>query len=84
MRKISIFERGSGYLFANNDTVYAGIQQLYAKMMNLCLTYGKQVYFRHYAAYSMLSFNPIMVEGYATLFSCAMVVQTSKSMTALM
>ena len=38
------------------------------------------VYFRHYAA--CLVFNPIMVEGYAALFSCTAVVQASDSMTA--
>ena len=31
-----------------------------------------------------LVFNPIMVEGYATLFSCTAVVQASDSMTASM
>ena len=31
-----------------------------------------------------LVFNPIMVEGYAALFSCTAVVQASDSMTALM
>ena len=31
-----------------------------------------------------LVFNPIMVEGYAALFSCAAVVQASDSMTASM
>ena len=31
-----------------------------------------------------LVFNPIMVEGYAALFSCTAVVQASYSMTALM
>ena len=31
-----------------------------------------------------LVFNPIMVEGYAALFSCTAVVQASESMTALM
>ena len=31
-----------------------------------------------------LIFNPIMVEGYAALFSCAAVVQASDSMTAPM
>ena len=29
-------------------------------------------------------FNPIMVNGYAVLFSCTVVVQASDSMTALM
>ena len=29
-------------------------------------------------------FNPIMIEGYATLFSCTAVVQASDSMTASM
>ena len=31
-----------------------------------------------------LVFNPIMVEGYAALFSCTAVVQVSDSMTASM
>ena len=31
-----------------------------------------------------LVFNPIMVEGYATLFSCTALVQASDSMTASM
>ena len=31
-----------------------------------------------------LVFNPIMVEGYAALFSCTAVVQASDSMTASM
>ena len=31
-----------------------------------------------------LAFNPIMVEGYAILFSCTAVVQASDSMTASM
>ena len=31
-----------------------------------------------------LVFNPIMVEGYAALFSCTVVVQASDSMTASM
>ena len=31
-----------------------------------------------------LVFNPIMVEGYVTLFSCTAVVQASDSMTASM
>ena len=31
-----------------------------------------------------LGFNPIMVEGYAALFSCTAVVQASDSMTASM
>ena len=31
-----------------------------------------------------LVFNPIIVEGYAALFSCTAVVQASDSMTALM
>ena len=31
-----------------------------------------------------IDFNPIMVEGYAALFSCTAVVQPSHSMTALM
>ena len=31
-----------------------------------------------------LVFNPIMVEGYAALFSCMAVVQASDSMTASM
>ena len=31
-----------------------------------------------------LGFNPIMVKGYASLFSCTAVVQASDSMTALM
>ena len=31
-----------------------------------------------------LDFNPIMVEGYAALFSCTAVVQASDSMTASM
>ena len=31
-----------------------------------------------------LDFNPIMVEGYAALFSCTAAVQTSDSMTASM
>ena len=42
------------------------------------------VYFIHYAADCMPSFNQIMVEGYAALFSCTVVVQASDSMTALM
>ena len=41
-----------------------------------------RVFFRHYAADCMPSFNPIMVEGYAALFSCTAVVQASDSMTA--
>ena len=36
-----------------------------------------RVYFRHYAADCMPSFNPIMVEGYAALFSCTVVFQAS-------
>ena len=32
----------------------------------------------------MPSFDPIMVEGYAALFSCTAVVQDSASMTASM
>ena len=39
---------------------------------------------RHYAAYCMTSFNPIMVEGYAGSFSCTAVVQASDSLTASM
>ena len=31
-----------------------------------------------------LNFNPIIIEGYAALFSCAAVVQVSDSMTASM
>ena len=31
-----------------------------------------------------LVFNPIMIEGYAALFSCTVVVQASDSMTASM
>ena len=34
--------------------------------------------------YACLVFNPIMVEGYAALFSCTAVVQASDSMTASM
>ena len=33
---------------------------------------------------SCLAFNPIMVEGYAALFSCTVVVQALDSMTASM
>ena len=33
---------------------------------------------------SAFKFNPIMVEGYAALFSCTAVVQASDSMTASM
>ena len=33
-----------------------------------------RIYFRHYAADCMPSFNPLMVEGYAALFSCKAVV----------
>ena len=40
--------------------------------------------FRHYATDCVPSFNPIMVEGYAALFSCTAVVQVSDSMTASM
>ena len=52
-------------------------------------TYSKsfqesRVFFRHYAADCMHSFNPVMVEGYAALFSCTAVVQVSDSMTASM
>ena len=52
-------------------------------------TYSKsfqesRVLFRHYAADCLPSFNPIMVEGYAALFSCTAVVQASDSMTASM
>ena len=36
------------------------------------------------AADCMPSFKPIMVEGYAALFSCTAVVQASDSMTASM
>ena len=36
-----------------------------------------RVFFRHYATDCMPSFNPIMVEGYAALFSCTAVVQAS-------
>ena len=43
-----------------------------------------RVYFRHYAADGKPSFNTIMVEGYAALFSCTAVVQVSDSMTASM
>ena len=43
-----------------------------------------RVYFRHYAADCMPSFNPIMVEGYAAHFSCTAVAQASDSMTASM
>ena len=50
-------------------------------------TYSKsfqesRVFLRHYAANCMPSFYPIMVEGYAALFSCTAVVQASDSMTA--
>ena len=56
---------------------------------DIFLTYCKpfqenRVYFRHYAADCMPSFNPIMVEGYAALFSCTVVVQASDSMAASM
>ena len=40
-----------------------------------------RVYFIHYAADCMPSFNPIMVEGYAALFSCTAVFQASDPMT---
>ena len=46
-----------------------------------------RVFFRHYAAEpqtACLVFNPIMVEGYAALFSCTAVVQASDLMTASM
>ena len=36
------------------------------------------------AGYYLDIFNPIMVEGYAALFSCTAVVQASDSMTASM
>ena len=36
-----------------------------------------------YATDFILSFNSIMVEGYAALFSCTAVVQGSDSMTVL-
>ena len=42
----------------------------------------KRIATRHYAADYMPSFNPIMVEGYAALFSCTAVFQASDSMTA--
>ena len=41
------------------------------------------VYFRHYAADCMPSFNPVMIECYAAL-CCTKVVQASDSMTASM
>ena len=52
-------------------------------------TYSKslqesRVFFRHYAADCMPSFNTTLVEGYAALFSCTAVVQASESMTASM
>ena len=52
-------------------------------------TYSKsiqesRVFFRYYAADCMPNFNPIMVEGYAVLFSCTAVDQASDSMTASM
>ena len=42
-------------------------------------------YFRFIKNYTeILDFNPIMVEGYAALFSCTAVVQAYDSMTASM
>ena len=40
--------------------------------------------FRFMRQTTCLVFNPIMVEGYAALFSCTAVVQASDSMTASM
>ena len=38
-----------------------------------------RVYFRHYAADCMPSFNPIMIAGYAALFSYMAVIHASDS-----
>ena len=56
---------------------------------NLFQKYSKsfqesRLFFRHYVTDCMPSFNPIMVEGYAALFSCTAVVQASDSMTVSM
>ena len=40
--------------------------------------------FSFWSLTACLVFNPIMVEGYAALFSCTAVVQASDSMTASM
>ena len=60
-----------------------------AKLLRSFQTYCKpfqerRVYFRHYVADCMPSFNPVIVEGYAALFSCKAVVQASDSKTASM
>ena len=49
-------------------------------MLNLKLGYNLDSMWQT----ACLDFNPIMVEGYAALFSYTAVVQASDSMTALM
>ena len=52
---------------------------LIASVPDLCILFT----FRPYAADCMPSFNPIMGEGYAALFSCMVVVQVSDPMMPL-
>ena len=67
------------------DLVYRLRKSLEIQTSQIFQTYCKpfqesRIYFRHYAVECMPSFNPIMVEGYAALFSCTAVVQASDSM----
>ena len=47
-----------------------------------CQSFFKKVGYNDYAADCMPRFNPILVEVYFSLVSCAAVVQASDSMTA--
>ena len=73
-----------------NPEFYGDLVYKFKKIIgNTNITYSKsfqesRVFFRHYAADCMPSFNPIMVEGYAALFGCTAVVQASDSITASM
>ena len=70
-----------------NPEFYGDLVYKFKKIMgnpNFSNLFKRILYFRHYATDCMPIFNPIMVVGYAALFSCTAVVQASDSMTPSM
>ena len=65
-----------------NDCQYMYIVLLLKRIVNRFKRAGYSLDIMRQTA--SLVFNPIMIEGYAALFSCTAVVQASDSMTASM
>ena len=62
--------------------IQTSLRDLLKRIVNRFKRAGFSLDIMHQTA--CLVFNPIMVEGYAALFSCTAVVQASDSMTASM